>query len=200
MEGTIGEIRVFAANFAPKNWASCEGQLLPINSNTALFSILGTQYGGDGKTTFALPDLRGRTVLGIGQGAGLSNYAIGERTGMENVTLITPQMPVHNHGATGHVGDVTATATLYGVNDSGGQDNPGGNFIAEDTGAGVTPYAASGTPVAMNAGAITITDVVVPPPSVTVGPAGSTMPHPNMQPSLVMYYVICMYGVFPARN
>ncbi|RQP16955.1 tail fiber protein [Parapedobacter defluvii] len=200
MEGTIGEIRIFAANFAPKNWASCEGQLLPISSNTALFSILGIQYGGNGATTFALPDLRGRTALGVGQGPGLGDYPIGERIGTENVTLLTPQMPIHSHAATAQVGTVTATGTLYGVNSPGGQDNPGGNFIGEDNGAGATPYAASGTPVAMNAGAITVTDVVVPPPSVTVGPAGSTSPHPNMQPSLAMYYIICMYGVFPARN
>ncbi|GGC39372.1 microcystin dependent MdpB family protein [Parapedobacter defluvii] len=200
MEGTIGEIRIFAANFAPKNWASCEGQLLPISSNTALFSILGVQYGGNGTTTFALPDLRGRTALGVGQGPGLGDYPIGERIGTENVTLLTPQMPIHSHAATAQVGTVTATGTLYGVNSPGGQDNPGGNFIGEDNGAGATPYAASGTPVAMNAGAITVTDVVVPPPSVTVGPAGSTSPHPNMQPSLAMYYIICMYGVFPARN
>lgn len=200
MEGTIGEIRVFAANFAPRNWASCEGQLLSIASNTALFSILGVQYGGNGTTTFALPDLRGRTALGVGQGPGLSNYTIGERTGTENVTLITPQMPMHTHSATAQVDTVTATSTLYGVNSPGGQDNPGGNFIGEDDGAGVMPYSASGTPVAMNAGAITVSDVVVPPPSVTVGPAGSTSPHPNMQPSLAMYYIICMYGVFPARN
>jgi len=200
MEGTIGEIRVFAANFAPKNWASCEGQLLPISRNTALFSILGVQYGGDGKTTFALPDLRGRTALGVGQGPGLSTYTIGERTGTENVTLLTPEMPMHSHEATAQVGTVTATGTLYGVNSPGGQANPGGNFIGEDNAAGATPYAASGTPVAMNAGSVTVTDVVVPPPSVTVGPTGSTSPHPNMQPSLAMYYIICMYGVFPARN
>ena len=200
MEGTIGEIRIFAAPFAPKNWASCEGQLLAINTNTALFSILGVQYGGDGKTTFALPDLRGRTALGVGQGPGLSNYTIGERTGTENVTLLTPQMPTHSHAATAQVSSVTATGALYGVNSPGGQDNPGGNFIGEDNGAGATPYASSGTPVAMNAGAITVTDVVAPLPSVTVGASGSNTPHPNMQPSLAMYYIICMYGVFPARN
>lgn len=200
MEGTIGEIRVFAANFAPRNWASCEGQLLSIASNTALFSILGVQYGGNGTTTFALPDLRGRTALGVGQGPGLSNYTAGERTGTENVTLLIPQMPIHNHPATAQVSSVTATATLFGVNSPGGQDNPGGNFIGEDNGAGATSYAASGTPVVMNAGAVTVADVVVPPPSVTVGPAGSTSPHPNMQPSLAMYYIICMNGVFPARN
>lgn len=200
MEGTIGEIRVFAANFAPRNWASCEGQLLSIASNTALYSILGAQYGGNGTTTFALPDLRGRTALGAGQGTGLSNYTIGERTGTENVTLISTQMPTHTHPATAQVGTVTANSTLYGVNSPGGQANPGGNFIAEDNAAGATPYVASGTPVAMNAGAVVVTDVVVPPPSVTVGATGSTMAHPNMQPSLAMYYIICMYGVFPARN
>ncbi|MEZ4385631.1 MAG: tail fiber protein [Nannocystaceae bacterium] len=97
MEGMIGEIRLFAGNFAPRSWAFCEGQLLPISQNSALFSILGTMYGGDGRTTFALPDLRGRAPIGVGHGPGLSDIRQGEKGGAEQVTLTTSQLPSHNH-------------------------------------------------------------------------------------------------------
>src|SRR4051794_10683767 len=96
-EPFIGEVIMFAGNFAPRGWALCQGQLLSIAQNTALFSILGTTYGGNGQTTFALPDLRGRVPLGQGQGPGLSSYVLGEVAGNENVTLISTQMPQHNH-------------------------------------------------------------------------------------------------------
>ncbi len=99
MDGMIGEIRMFGANWAPRNWALCEGQLLAISSNTALFSILGTTYGGDGRTTFALPDLRGRVAIGPGHGPGLSDYRIGQKGGTEHVTLNTTNLPNHNHNA-----------------------------------------------------------------------------------------------------
>src|SRR5215213_5859350 len=98
----IGEIRMFAGNFAPRGWALCNGQLLSISQNTALFSLLGTMYGGNGQTTFALPDLRGRVPLHFGQGPGLSNYVEGEVGGTETVTLTTGEMPSHNHGANGN--------------------------------------------------------------------------------------------------
>src|SRR3982074_103263 len=97
MDGYIGEIRMFAGNFAPRNWATCDGQLLAIAQNTALFSILGTTYGGNGQTTFALPDLRGRGPTHAGQGPGLTNHVLGETGGAENVTLTVGQIPVHNH-------------------------------------------------------------------------------------------------------
>jgi microcystin-dependent protein len=100
MEGMIGEVRMFAGNFAPRNWALCEGQLLPISENTALFSILGTTYGGDGRTTFALPDLRGRVPIQHGQGQGLSAYNLGQKGGHEEITLTNLNMPSHNHQAT----------------------------------------------------------------------------------------------------
>jgi len=96
-EGFIGEIRMFAGNFAPRGWAFCEGQLLPINQNTALYSILGTTYGGDGQTNFALPDLRGRTPIGVGHGPGLSPYSLGQKGGNETTTLSVDQIPAHNH-------------------------------------------------------------------------------------------------------
>ena len=97
-DGMIGEVKLFAGNFAPRNWALCEGQLLSIAQNTALFSILGTTYGGDGRTTFALPDLRGRVPVGIGQGPGLSSVQDGQKQGAENVTLTIAQLPMHDHG------------------------------------------------------------------------------------------------------
>ncbi|MEW5848834.1 MAG: tail fiber protein [Myxococcota bacterium] len=97
VEGYIGEIRLFAGNFAPQSWAFCMGQILPIAQNTALFSILGTTYGGNGQTTFALPDLRGRTAIGAGQGAGLSDYNLGQLGGAESVTLLTSELPAHTH-------------------------------------------------------------------------------------------------------
>ncbi len=97
MDPILGEIRCFGFNFAPEGWASCNGQLLPIQNNTALFSLLGTTYGGDGRTTFALPDLRGRVPLGMGQGPGLANYTQGQAAGTEQVTLAAAQLPVHNH-------------------------------------------------------------------------------------------------------
>src|SRR2546423_9596681 len=93
----VAEIRMFAGNFAPKGWATCDGQLLPISQNTALFSLLGTYYGGDGKSNFALPDLQGQTPIGQGQGAGLSERFLGEAGGTDNVTLLTSEMPLHNH-------------------------------------------------------------------------------------------------------
>jgi microcystin-dependent protein len=117
MEGTIGEIRMFAGNFAPRNWAFCQGQLLSIAQNTALFSILGTTYGGNGQTTFALPDFRSRVAVGTGQGPGLSNTVLGEISGTETVTLNTNQLPAHNHPILANSGDATAS-------------KPAGKFLA----------------------------------------------------------------------
>src|SRR5687768_993649 len=103
MEGFIGEIRLFAPNFAPRDWALCNGQLLPINQNQALFSILGTTYGGDGRTTFALPDLRGRSAIGAGSGPGLSSYTLGQQTGSPTTLLSANQLPSHTHAISGNI-------------------------------------------------------------------------------------------------
>lgn len=116
MEPMLGEIRMFAGNFAPRSWALCDGQLLPINQNQALFSILGTTYGGDGRTTFGLPDLRGRVPVHPGNGPGLSNYNLGQKAGVENVTLTSAQMPSHDH------------SLVAGSNDS--QKSPSGGLLA----------------------------------------------------------------------
>ncbi|MGN6398641.1 MAG: phage tail protein [Mucilaginibacter sp.] len=202
MEGTIGEVRIFAATFAPRTWAYCQGQLLAIRSNTALFSILGTQYGGDGVTTFALPNLASRAMVGTGQGPGLSQYDNGDMTGTENVTLLQSELPAHTHATTVTPGTGgTGQATLNGVNGLAGQAGPGGGLIGQDTTHNVSMFASSGTPVAMDSGSIVVTKVQAQPVTgVTLAPAGSTLPHNNIQPSLALNYIICMQGVFPSRN
>lgn len=179
MEGTIGEIRLFAATFAPKNWSYCNGSLIAIRTNTALYSILGTTYGGDGIQTFALPDLRGRTAIGAGQGPGLSYYALGELMGNNTVTLLTSNLPPHTHSA-------SANVVIPAYSDEGGANTPAGNVLAAKSDmytneAGDTAL----KPIHFNA---------------TVGVAGSNSPLNITQPSLGMNYIICMYGVFPARQ
>ncbi|HEY9000099.1 MAG TPA: tail fiber protein [Mucilaginibacter sp.] len=202
MEGTIGEIRGFAANFAPMNWALCQGQILSIASNTALFSILGTQYGGNGQTTFGLPDLRGRAIVGTGQGNGLSPYTNGLLTGTESVTLISGNLPQHNHIATVTAGTGgSGQIVLNGSNGQAGQLSPGGNILGNDAVQNVSLYAASGTPVALDASTIAVTNVDGPHLStVTLNPTGGSSPHENRQPSLVVNYIICLIGTYPSRN
>jgi microcystin-dependent protein len=167
----IGEIRAIGFNFAPRNWAFCNGQVLSIQQNQALFSILGTTYGGNGTTTFALPDLRSRTPLHFGQLLGGSSYTLGQVAGAEGVTLIQSQMPVHNHlvkaNANANVG-VAANAFPAGP--------PSGNNL----------YGASVPGAAMD-------------PNMVPAQGGS-QPHPNLQPYLVVNYIICLVGIFPSRN
>ena len=201
MEGTIGEIRIFAGNFAPMNWAFCQGQTLSIASNNALFAIVGTVYGGDGTTTFGLPDLRSRIPIGAGQGPGLPNYVLGDQVGVETVTLTSNQMPAHSHTDTVQQASSpgSAKATLNGINNAGGQSAPGGNYLGQDNGAGATSYATAGTPVAMHAGSVVAT-INVPPPTVTLSQSGGSLPHENRQPILAANYIICLAGIFPSRN
>lgn len=204
MEGTIGEIRLFAPDFAPKYWAICAGTTLSIAQNQALFSILGTTYGGDGISTFKLPDLRSRVAVGAGQGPSLSSYVLGEVAGVENVSLLTTQIPSHNHTATvtAGTGSSGGSVTINAVDGAGGQAGPGGNLMGEDPN-GSTMYctqAGAGTLVAMNSGVITIDNTTIPPPTVTTGIAGSSMPHFNLQPYLAVNYIICLFGVYPPRN
>ncbi|HYQ04466.1 MAG TPA: tail fiber protein [Polyangiaceae bacterium] len=172
LEPFIGSIVLFCGNFAPRGWAFCDGQLLSIAQNTALFSILGTTFGGNGQTTFALPDLRGRVPLHPGSGPGLSPYVLGQAMGVESVTLITTQMPAHNHG--------------FAVPCSNGAPStasPVGAVLANQD---QTPfYAASGTS-AMAAGTSTI--------------AGGSQPHENRQPVLAINFIIALEGIFPSRN
>lgn len=181
MEGTIGEIRMFAGNFAPRNWAFCASQIMSIAQNTALFSILGTTYGGNGQTTFGLPDFRGRVAVGTGQGPGLPNITLGELSGTNTVTLTTANMPAHNH-------PVTGTATLKGNNDAPNSTDPTGRFLAASN----IYTNQSGDIANMNAGAIGL--------SLTTVIAGNNQPFSIMQPYLGMNYIICLFGIFPSRN
>jgi microcystin-dependent protein len=169
----IGEIRIVGFNFAPYGWAQCNGQLLSISQNTALFSLLGTQYGGDGRSTFGLPNLQGRAPMHQGQGAGLSPRVMGETGGETAVTLLSSQIPVHNHAVQ------NATESNSGV--------PGPTAIFGGGGRGKQPaYAPAGTAAAMSASA--------------VGTTGGSQPHNNMPPYLTLNFVIALQGVFPSRS
>lgn len=173
MDPLLASLLLFAGNFAPKGWALCDGSLLPINQNQALFSLLGTTYGGDGITTFALPDLRGRVPIGMGNGPGLSPIILGEVGGVENVTLTINQMPRHSHTLNGHtaLGD-TSDPT---------------NAIPANTGALDREYKGNTAPNAvMNATAI--------------GASGSSQPVAIRNPYLGMTYIIALVGIFPSHN
>jgi microcystin-dependent protein len=180
MEGMIGEIRLFAGTFAPKNWSYCNGAIINIASNTALFSILGVTYGGNGTTNFALPNLNGRVAIGAGQGPGLSVYALGQAAGVPNVTLTVDQMAVHTHAATG---------TYAPLANAAGSDetNPGGERLGKSTVGDIYSTDSDGVMARSNG-------------NVVLAPDGGNQPHSNQQPYLGMNYVICMYGIFPSRN
>ncbi len=182
MEGYIAEIRMFAGNFAPRNWAFCHGQILSIAQNTALFSLLGTTYGGNGQTTFALPDLRGRVSVGTGQGPGLSDYQLGQVSGAENTTILVTNMPAHTHG-------FSANASMACQTGAGTADSPASNIPAGS--ASDENYAAA---AATNA---TMAPFTV---SGTTANAGGSQPFSNVQPCLTMNYIICLFGIFPSRN
>lgn len=169
-EGFIGEIRLFAGNFAPRGWALCNGQLLSIAQNTALFSILGTTYGGNGQTTFALPDLRGRVPLHPGTGPGLADRFLGESAGQETHTLLQSEMPAHGHQLNATANTATATS-------------PAGGVLAQPA---RPAYAAGGAASPMSASSL--------------GNAGGSQPHNNMAPYLGLNFIICMEGIFPPRN
>jgi microcystin-dependent protein len=181
MEGTIAEIRMFAGNFAPRNWAFCSGQLLSIAQNTALFSLLGTTYGGNGQTTFALPDLRSRTAVGTAQGQGLSNINLGEQAGTENVTLTTNNLPAHNH-----------TAAASGFYPGGYAERP----AATDSPVNNYHSIMAGTNLYSTTMDTTLAAFSLP----ALSPSGGGQPVPHRSPYLGMNYIICMFGIFPSRN
>jgi len=212
MDPFLAQITMFGGNFAPRGWAYCDGQLIAISQNSALFSLLGTTYGGDGRTTFALPDLRGRVPIHAGTGPGLSTYRLGARGGTETVTLNTLQIPSHSHAAsftpTGGGGGGAATATVKAVTGANNQtDDPTGNFWAQSPTAGAgqaDAYAdgTSGTEVEMAAGAVTVTGGGggITGGSVAIGNTGGSQWHTNVQPFLVIHYIIALVGTYPSRN
>jgi microcystin-dependent protein len=167
----VGEIIIVAFNFEPPGWAFCDGRLMAISQDTALFALLGTTYGGDGQTTFALPDLRGRVPIHQGQGNGPSNYVMGQTGGEETVTLTINQIPAHNH-------------SIAGESSVGSTNNPAGGIWASQSHLNV--YSSSFGNTAMNPG--------------SVSTAGGSQPHDNRSPYLALNYIISLFGIFPSQN
>ena len=177
MDPFLGQIMLFGGNFAPRGWAFCEGQLLPINSNQALFSILGTTYGGDGRTTFGLPDLRGRVAIHPGRGPGLSDKRLGQKGGAEEHTLRANEIPQHDHPAQFRLGQAMADSK-----------DGNGKSLSVNTGYGTFTNQAPDSNKKLANG------------SVVVGPAGGNQAHNNMQPYLAVNYIIALQGIFPSRS
>ncbi|MEM1204440.1 MAG: tail fiber protein [Acidobacteriota bacterium] len=170
-EPFVGEVRMFAGNFAPRGWAFCDGQLLAVSQNDALFSLLGTIYGGDGRTTFGLPDLRGRIPIHAGSGPGLSPRRLGAKGGAENVTLTVNQLPSHTH-------------PFHGSQGNGLLPDPAGNVVAGS--AVLEPYEEETPMQAMASTAIT--------------PVGGSRSHTNLMPFLCINYIIALFGIYPSRH
>lgn len=177
MDAYIGTICVFGFNFAPYQWAYCNGQIMAISQNTALFSLLGVTYGGNGTTTFGLPNLQGRAAIDQGQLQGGSLYTMGETAGTDSVTVLTSNMPAHNH---------PVTLALKGNDRDNSSQSPAGAYPATSAG-GVNIFNSS-----QNANMKS--------PTVTIGTSGGSIPIPISDPSLVMNYSICLYGMYPSRN
>jgi len=171
-EPFIGEVRFVGFNFAPRGWAKCDGQILPINTNQSLYSILGTTYGGDGRTTFALPDMRGRTPIHRGNGPGLSSYILGQKGGAESITLTTAQIPSHHHA-------------LKGISSSARTSTPTGNVLARPR-SNLKIYDDSVPNIALH--------------NDSVGQTGNASAINNMQPSTTLNCIIALQGLFPPRN
>jgi microcystin-dependent protein len=182
MEGTLAEIRMFAGNFSPRGWQFCNGQLLSIAQWTAVFALIGTTYGGNGQTTFGLPDFRGRIARGAqgSQGPGLSLVQLGEMAGTQSVTLISTNLPIHNHPLTGAV-------TPQAINDAEGlTDSPGNSRLG-----GATAYTTASSPLVSMLPAVS---------TLAVGITGSSQPFSNMPPYLGMNFILCVEGIFPSRD
>ena len=170
-EPFVGEITMFAGNFAPRGWAFCDGQLLSISQNDALFSLLGTIYGGDGRTTFGLPEMRGRVPIHAGSGPGLTPQALGHKAGIERNTITANTMPSHSHA-------------FNGTSDGAGDGNPLGNVPATVTG---SVYNTGGVmPVALNSSMFTNT--------------GGSQSYSNLMPTLCVHFIIALFGIFPSRS
>ena len=186
MKGMIGEVRMFGGNFAPRQWAFCNGQLLAISGNSALFSILGTTYGGDGRTTFGLPDLRGRAALGQGTGPGLSPRPLGQRSGTQTETLTSLKIPSHTHPVTNNLKFNVGVAS-----GSANSNEPTDNVLADSGNKQVYAAASSADE---NMGGVSNTGTVA------LSPTGGSQAHNNIQPYLAVNYIICLTGLFPSRN
>lgn len=171
MDPFVAEIRIFPFNFAPKGWAFCDGQILPLSQNTALFSLLGTTYGGDGKSNFALPNMQGNAPMHPGQGPGLSLHDLGETGGSDTVSLLESEIPSHSHALVASQGD-------------GLERTPAGQLLA--TGVGISLYQTPGPLVNVSDNAL--------------APAGGDQPHNNMQPYLTLNFCIALQGVYPPRT
>lgn len=209
MDPFIGQIMAVGFNFAPRGWALCDGQLLTISENVVLFSLLGTTYGGDGRTTFALPDLRGRVAIHAGNGPGLSSYNLGNKGGAENLTLMQSQMPRHNHSAnlTFETTPITAIAIINAKDGKGDVNSANGNYLA-------TGETKNGKNVfTVENGYSTTSDTIMnheslkieiaggeSKGSVIVDNVGANQPIPINQPYLALNYIICLNGEFPSRN
>jgi len=178
MEGTLAEIRMFAGNFAPRGWQFCNGQLLPIAQWTAVFALVGTTYGGNGQTTFGVPDLRGRVAVGTGQGPGLPSFQLGEMSGFPSVTLLSTNLPAHNHQLTGNITPQAATDGALSTDANGRYIGPGSFFSTAGDNVNMAPI----------------------PVNFPTTIAGSSVPVSIMQPYLGMNYIFCVEGIFPSRN
>lgn len=177
MDPFLAEIRIFPFNFPPKGWAFCDGQVLPVQQNTALFSLIGTTYGGNGVTTFALPDLQGQVPIHAGQGPGLSDFVPGERTGSETVALVPNQLPGHSHTLNAE------NPAISGADQSAPSTT---SVLAQSSGGFAYAASAATAPVAMNPSA--------------VSSLGGGQPHNNVQPYLTLNFCIALQGIFPARS
>lgn len=171
-EPYIGEIRMFGGSFAPAGWAMCQGQLMPISENDALFTLIGTTYGGDGQETFGIPDLQGRAPMHAGQGPGITqNYVLGEKAGVESVTLTTQQIPIHNHAVVASTNVASATTASDNITASSNQ---------------LKIYDQGGTSKLFANNALT--------------PVGGSQPHENLQPYLCITFILSLFGVFPPQS
>jgi microcystin-dependent protein len=180
MEGTMSEIRMFAGDFAPKNWAFCQGQLLGISTNQALFALLGTTYGGDGITTFMLPNFMGRTPMGAGNASGVESFQLGEMTGSDTITCIQANMPMHTHDSG------TETVAIKTFSDGGDIGSPTDNTLASLSGL----YSGQAADTSLRAISTAF----------NLSIAGGSQPMNIQQPYLGMNYIICLYGIFPSRS
>lgn len=180
MEGTMSEIRLFAGNFAPKYWAFCQGQTLAINTNQALFALLGTIYGGDGRTTFMLPNFAGRMPMGTGTAAGINSFQLGQLSGQPTITCTMANMPMHTHVPVGE------NVSIKAFSEGGDTGSPTNNTLASVQGLYSTQEADSTLKPIPNAFNLSV--------------VGQTQPINNQQPYLGMNYIICTMGIFPSRN